>query len=64
MYGLYGKVIKYVPDRGFGIILGDNKQTYLVLNSWLKGEQIEKGDYVFLFRSKMIGAILTQRVYL
>lgn len=47
MYGLYGKVIKYVPDRGFGIILGDNKKTYIVLNSWLNGEQIAKGDYVF-----------------
>ena len=47
MYGLYGKVIKYVSDRRFGIILGDNKQTYIVLDSWLKGEQIEKGDCVF-----------------
>ncbi len=46
IYGLYGKVIKYVPDRGFGIILGENKQTYIVLNSWLKGEKIEKGDNV------------------
>lgn len=47
MYGLYGKVIKYVPDRGYGIILGENKQTYIVLQSWLNGEHIEKGYYVF-----------------
>lgn len=46
MYGLYGKVVKYVPDRGFGIILGENKQTYIILKSWLNGEQIEKGYYV------------------
>lgn len=46
MHNLYGKVIKYVPDRGFGIILGENKQTYIVLQSWLNEEQIEKGYYV------------------
>lgn len=44
---MYGKVIKYVPDRGFGIILGEDKQTYIVLLSWLNGEHIEKGYYVF-----------------
>lgn len=44
---MYGKVIKYVPDRGFGIILGEDKQTYFVLLSWLNGEHIEKGYYVF-----------------
>lgn len=46
MHSLYGKVVKYVPERGFGIILGENKQTYIVLQSWLNGEQIEKGYFV------------------
>lgn len=47
MYGLYGRVIKYVPERKFGIILGENRKSYIVLQSWLNGEHIEKGYYVF-----------------
>lgn len=47
---MYGKVAKYLYDRKFGFIRGEDGNTYFVHHSKLNGEYIDSGYYVF-FRS-------------
>lgn len=43
---MYGKVIKYFKDRGYGFIHGQDGNSYFVHNLQLQGECIGKGYYV------------------
>lgn len=44
---MFGRVIKYNKSRGYGLILGENGNTYFIHHSKLYGEQIDRGYYVF-----------------
>ena len=44
---MYGRVTKYFTDRGYGFIRGEDNNSYFVHHSQLKGENIERGYYVF-----------------
>ncbi len=43
---MYGRVTRYLDDRGFGFIRGDNGSTYFIHHSNLDGEYIAGGYYV------------------
>lgn len=43
---MYGRVIRYFKDRGFGFISGEDGNSYFVHCSKLQGEYIESGYYV------------------
>ena len=44
---MYGRVTKFLHNRGFGFIKGDDGQTYFIHQSKLNGEHIDRGYYVF-----------------
>lgn len=44
---MYGKILKYFPDRGYGFISGDDGNRYFIHNSKLNGEYVERGYYVY-----------------
>ena len=44
---MFGRVTDYFDDRGFGFILGDDKQSYFIRKAKLNGEYIQKGYRVF-----------------
>ncbi|NBH25122.1 hypothetical protein D3Z60_04795 [Lachnospiraceae bacterium] len=44
---MYGKVTRYLHDRKFGFIRGEDGNMYFVHHSKLNGEYIDKGCYVF-----------------
>lgn len=43
---MYGKVTRYLHDRKFGFIRGEDGNTYFVHHSKLNGECIDAGYYV------------------
>lgn len=43
---MYGKVIRYFHDRGFGFIKGEDGNVYFIHHSKLNGEYIDSGYYV------------------
>lgn len=43
---MFGRVTNYFEDRGFGFIMGDDRQTYFIHKSKLNDEHIERGYYV------------------
>lgn len=43
---MYGKVMRYFHDRGFGFIRGEDDNTYFIHHSKLNGEYIDSGYYV------------------
>jgi cold shock CspA family protein len=47
---MFGRVTNYFDDRGFGFIMGDDKQSYFIRKAKLNGEHIQRGYRVF-FRS-------------
>lgn len=47
MIKLYGKVTRYLHDRKFEFIRGEDGNTYFVHQSKLNGEYIDTGYYVF-----------------
>ena len=47
---MFGTVIKYFSNKGYGFIRGEDGQSYFIHSSKLNGEHIERGYYVF-FRS-------------
>lgn len=46
---MFGRVTNYFEDRGFGFIMGDDKQSYFIHGSKLNGEHIQK-EYRVFFR--------------
>ena len=44
---MFGRVTSYFNDRGFGFIMGDDKQSYFIHGSKLNGEHIQRGYRVF-----------------
>ena len=44
---MFGRVTKYDSNRGYGLILGEDDNTYFIHCSKLYGEQIERGYYVY-----------------
>lgn len=44
---MYGRVTKYLHDRGFGFIRGEDGNTYFIHHSKLNGEHIDSGYYVY-----------------
>ena len=44
---MYGKVTRYYKNRGYGFIYGEDGNTYFVHHSKLKGEELDRGYYVF-----------------
>ena len=44
---MFGTVIKYFRDKGYGFIRGNNGKTYFVHKSCLNGEYIDVEYYVF-----------------
>lgn len=44
---MYGKVTRYLHDRKFEFIRGEDGNTYFVHQSKLNGEYIDTGYYVF-----------------
>ena len=44
---MYGHVTRYLHDRGFGFIRGEDGNTYFIHHSKLNGEHIDSGYYVF-----------------
>ena len=44
---MYGKVTKYLHDRKYGFIRGEDGNTYFIHQSKLNGEYIDSGYYVF-----------------
>lgn len=44
---MFGRVTKYDKGRGYGLILGEDNNTYFIHCSKLYGEQIERGYYVY-----------------
>ena len=40
---MYGRVTRYFQDRGYGFILGEDRETYYIHRSNLCGEHIERG---------------------
>ena len=44
---MYGRVTRTFPDKGYGFILGENRQSYFIHYSNLNGEYIDPGYYVF-----------------
>lgn len=43
---MYGTVTRYLTDRGFGFIRGEDGNTYFIHHSRLDGEYIAPGYYV------------------
>ncbi len=43
---MYGKVTRYLHDRKFGFIRGQDNNTYFIHHSNLNGEYIDDGYYV------------------
>ena len=43
---MYGRVTRYFQDRGYGFILGEDKETYFIHCSNLCGEHIARGYQV------------------
>ena len=44
---MFGTVTKYFAKRGYGLIRGEDGNTYYIHASKLYGEHIERGYYVF-----------------
>ena len=44
---LYGYVTKFLHDRKFGFIRGEDGNTYFIHHTKLNGEYIDSGYYVF-----------------
>ena len=44
---MYGRVTKYFHDRGYGFILGEDRETYFIHHSNLDDEYIAKGYSVY-----------------
>ena len=44
---MYGHVTKFLHDRKFGFIRGEDGNTYFIHYSQLNGEYIDSGYYVF-----------------
>ena len=44
---MYGRVTRTFPDKGYGFILGKDRQSYFIHYSNLNGEHIDSGYYVF-----------------
>ncbi|MBD5394316.1 MAG: cold shock domain-containing protein [Lachnospiraceae bacterium] len=44
---MYGRVTRTFPDKGYGFILGENRQSYFIHYSNLNGEYIDPGYYIF-----------------
>ena len=44
---LYGHVTRYLHDRKFGFIRGEDGNTYFIHHTKLNGEYIDSGYYVF-----------------
>ena len=44
---MYGRVTRTFPDKGYGFILGEDRQSYFIHYSNLNGEHIDSGYYVF-----------------
>lgn len=43
---MYGTVTRYFQDRGYGFILGEDRETYFIHHSNLYGEHIARGYQV------------------
>ena len=37
---MYGRVTRYFQDRGYGFVLGEDRETYYIYRSNLRGEHI------------------------
>lgn len=44
---MYGKVTKFIHNRNFGFIYGEDGNTYFIHGSELKGEYLDRGYFVF-----------------
>ena len=44
---MFGRVIKYNKSRGYGLILGEDGNTYFIHHSKLYGEEIDRGYFVY-----------------
>ena len=44
---MYGRVTRTFPNKGYGFILGEDRQSYFIHYSNLNGEHIDSGYYVF-----------------
>ena len=47
MKTMYGRVTRYFQDRGYGFILGEDRETYFIHHTNLDGEHIERGYDVY-----------------
>lgn len=45
---MYGRVTRYFHDKGFGLIRGDDGNTYFIHHSNLDGEYIDSGYFCIL----------------
>lgn len=44
---MFGTVTRFYHDKGYGFILGEDHNTYFIHCSKLRGEEIDKGYYVY-----------------
>lgn len=44
---MFGRVTNYFEDRGYGFILGDDKESYFIHRLNLNGEYLQRGYRVF-----------------